>query len=462
MKPIRERQEVRANISSVSSQVATIGRKVAYSWPVNFDDGASGPTRMREPFSVRPISQNGFNPISKGATQYRTQASVGEAKYFAYQTTGNWMIRSEDLPSPIDLGISSEYDIFLQPNGEAIMIYAFNGSVYESFSMQGSRLISLSATALSSTDAAFSTLNSGQVIAIDGNNLYLVGATAQTIDTFGSVGSSFAIEAIGSTAIVGSDRGGIVFNLVDSNGIISTFTGGPSGNYVFSSQMEGAAVFCYETSGNYSFYFVNSYGVYYSFTITASSLLSEGIPTREEVVYVWVHWAADKLSEENAVSVRFITKTVTPDQASGKYTLYSRIVESTSPSSFSTKEIIGESDAAIYGNPNTGSVDGYTLSSSSLVKLDNTNSIDLAFFPSTILRPMSGGAISKGDAHFTHAQDTLSSVWTIPHFLEKQPAVQVYDEAGNPVYPEKIVHDTLNQTSIYFAGFSYKGKAELN
>lgn len=65
-----------------------------------------------------------------------------------------------------------------------------------------------------------------------------------------------------------------------------------------------------------------------------------------------------------------------------------------------------------------------------------------------------------GDKHHTHTQSVSSNQWVITHNLNKYPAVQVIDSAGNFCIGQ-VTHNSLNQTTLNFNS-SFGGKAYLN
>jgi len=462
MSTIRQQRAVRPNIGEVSGKVNTLSRQISHLWPINADDGRSSVTRMSKPFAIRELRSEGFSNITTAGVSYRPQASVGSVKYYAYQTETNWMLVSEDLPYVVDTTIDSIDPIFLQSAGESLMVYGFDGTKYRSFSFQNGVYTEASSTALAVSAAAFASLNGGDILAVGGDDLYSMSATGAMIDSFPLLASvQPVIESIGSQAIVSMDNGGIEFYLVDKSGVLDNFSGGRSGDFVGSTPVQGGAAFCYNASDNYDFYIVSEYGIDYTFTVSSSTLLGEGVGTDKEVVYVMMYDSADKSTSESNISARFITRTVAANQ-SGKYELESFIIESEAPSGVLDRELLAESDVEIYSNTTIGCADGFTLNSSGPIYTGSTIILDTSYYPASILKPMSGGGGGGQDAHFTHVQTSPLAVWTISHGLEKQPAVQVFDVNDVPIYPEKITYDNMNQLSIYYAGISMSGRAEMN
>jgi hypothetical protein len=66
----------------------------------------------------------------------------------------------------------------------------------------------------------------------------------------------------------------------------------------------------------------------------------------------------------------------------------------------------------------------------------------------------------SGDKHFLFTQGTVSDTWTIPHPLEKFPAITVVDNGGTIVEGQIVYIDDSNLTITFSTGFS--GKAYLN
>ena len=66
----------------------------------------------------------------------------------------------------------------------------------------------------------------------------------------------------------------------------------------------------------------------------------------------------------------------------------------------------------------------------------------------------------SGDEHSVWEQDTSTSIWVIPHTLNKKPSVQVFDTAGSEVVGH-IKYDSDTQITLTFSA-PFKGKAILN
>lgn len=64
------------------------------------------------------------------------------------------------------------------------------------------------------------------------------------------------------------------------------------------------------------------------------------------------------------------------------------------------------------------------------------------------------------DKNYIHYQNTASDTWLINHNLNKYPAVNVVDSAGNEVVGD-VEYIDVNNLKITFMG-AFKGKANLN
>lgn len=64
------------------------------------------------------------------------------------------------------------------------------------------------------------------------------------------------------------------------------------------------------------------------------------------------------------------------------------------------------------------------------------------------------------DKNYTHNQTVASDEWVIIHNLNKYPAVNIFDSAGDEVVGE-VTYDSVNQVTITFVS-AFKGKATLN
>lgn len=64
------------------------------------------------------------------------------------------------------------------------------------------------------------------------------------------------------------------------------------------------------------------------------------------------------------------------------------------------------------------------------------------------------------DKNYIHYQNTASDTWFINHNLNKYPAVNVVDSAGNEVVGD-VEYIDVNNLKITFIG-AFKGKANLN
>lgn len=62
----------------------------------------------------------------------------------------------------------------------------------------------------------------------------------------------------------------------------------------------------------------------------------------------------------------------------------------------------------------------------------------------------SGIIIVEKDKHYTHIQDTPSSIWIINHYLGKRPAISIVDTAGTEVYGI-VEHNDLNRCTLRFS-----------
>lgn len=64
------------------------------------------------------------------------------------------------------------------------------------------------------------------------------------------------------------------------------------------------------------------------------------------------------------------------------------------------------------------------------------------------------------DKNYIHYQNTASNLWIINHNLNKYPAVNVVDSAGNEVVGD-VEYIDVNNLKITFTG-AFKGRANLN
>ncbi len=69
-------------------------------------------------------------------------------------------------------------------------------------------------------------------------------------------------------------------------------------------------------------------------------------------------------------------------------------------------------------------------------------------------------APGTGDAHYVHAQNTPTNLWTVTHNLAKRPSVTVFDSAGTQVEGD-VTHLDTSTLTIAFA-FPFGGTVFLN
>jgi len=72
----------------------------------------------------------------------------------------------------------------------------------------------------------------------------------------------------------------------------------------------------------------------------------------------------------------------------------------------------------------------------------------------------SGDIVITPDKHYMHIQGSASTVWVIPHNLNKYPSVRVFTGFGDEVVGD-VVYDSVNQVTITFSAV-FAGRAFLN
>lgn len=105
-----------------------------------------------------------------------------------------------------------------------------------------------------------------------------------------------------------------------------------------------------------------------------------------------------------------------------------------------------------------------TTTQSGVVGVPENASVDLAAW---IEKAIKDGDIdipeaitNSADKHYRHNQSTPSTVWLIPHNLNKHPTIEITDSGGTKVIGD-IRYDSINHATAYFNS-AFSGYANCN